>query len=138
MSHKKTWEKWDTLGTFTQKVLFLDDNKTKKSGTLWGCKKYCLKNTKKIVLKDVSVEKVLKNCVKKFKTICVKKKLVLKIQKKCVKKFSAKNISVKNISVKNVRVKIYPPYRGVPYMFPNGLPFAYNINFQSRHSIAAL
>jgi len=31
-------ENWDTLGTFTKKVLFLDYNKTelKKSGTLWG------------------------------------------------------------------------------------------------------
>jgi len=35
---KKTLEKWDTLGTFTQKVPFLDCNKTKKerSGTFWG------------------------------------------------------------------------------------------------------
>jgi len=35
---QKTLEKWDTLGTFTQKVPFLDYNKTKteKSGTLWG------------------------------------------------------------------------------------------------------
>ena len=37
---QKTLEKWDTLGTFTQKLLFLDYNKTKtkkeKSGTLWG------------------------------------------------------------------------------------------------------
>ena len=34
---KKTLEIWDTLGTFTQKVLFLDYNKTKKekSGTIW-------------------------------------------------------------------------------------------------------
>ena len=34
---RKTLEKWDTLGTFTQKVLFLDYNKLKmeKSGTLW-------------------------------------------------------------------------------------------------------
>ena len=33
---KKPLEKWDTLGTFTQNVLFLDYNKTKKekSGTL--------------------------------------------------------------------------------------------------------
>mgnify|MGYP006944944068 CR=1 FL=1 len=35
---QKTSKKWDTLGTFTQKVPFLDYNKTKKekSGTLWG------------------------------------------------------------------------------------------------------
>ena len=35
---KKTLEKWATLGQFTQKVLFLDYNKTKmeNSGTLWG------------------------------------------------------------------------------------------------------
>jgi len=35
---QKTFEKWDTLGTFTQKVPFLDYNKTKKgkNGTLWG------------------------------------------------------------------------------------------------------
>jgi len=32
---KNTFEKCDTLGTFTQKVLFLDYNKTKK-WTLWG------------------------------------------------------------------------------------------------------
>ena len=35
---QKTLEKWDTLGTFTQNVPFLDYNKTKKekSGTLSG------------------------------------------------------------------------------------------------------
>jgi len=35
---KKTLEKWDTLGTFTLKVPFLDYNKTKKekSGKFWG------------------------------------------------------------------------------------------------------
>jgi len=37
---QKTLEKWDTLGIFTQKVPFLEYNKTKtkkeKSGTLWG------------------------------------------------------------------------------------------------------
>jgi len=35
--HHKTLEKWDTLGTFTQKVPFLDYNKPKKekSGTLY-------------------------------------------------------------------------------------------------------
>ena len=34
---KKTLEKWDTLGTFSQKVPLLAYNKTKKekSGTLW-------------------------------------------------------------------------------------------------------
>ena len=32
---RKTMEKWDTLGTFTQKVLFRDYKK-EKNGTVWG------------------------------------------------------------------------------------------------------
>ena len=61
---KKTLEKWETLGTFTQKVPFLDYNKTKKkgkSGTVWGETLWGHALYKGVILKlvDVEIYKVL-------------------------------------------------------------------------------